>query len=111
ASDVALPRLAELVELNQYTDALALAQQLEQILTGDVRVRKLLPDMSRVFDVTTTPPGIEVQVKPYAAPDTAFRSIGKTPLEGVRFPIGYHRVRLLSPGYQTVDLAVATPLP
>ena len=110
ARDVAMPKLVELVELNKYPEAMALAEQVQQVIPGDARLQKMLPDMSRAFNVDTNPPGAEVQLKPYAAPDTAFRSLGKTPLQEARFPIGIHRVRLVSPGYATVDLVVATPL-
>jgi len=110
ARDVTFPKLVELVELNKYPEAMVLAEQLQQVIPEDARLQKLLPDMSRVFNVETTPPEAELQLKPYAAPDSAFQSLGKTPLHGVRFPIGIHRVRLISPGYETVNLVVATPL-
>ena len=110
ARDEGLPKLAELVELNRYTDALALAAELQKVIPGDVRLQKMLPDMSRVFNVETTPAGAEVQLKPYAAPDTAFRSLGKTALQSVRVPIGIHRIRLSRPGFEAVDLVVGTPL-
>jgi formylglycine-generating enzyme required for sulfatase activity/dienelactone hydrolase/tRNA A-37 threonylcarbamoyl transferase component Bud32 len=110
ARDEGIPKLAELVELNRYTDALALAEELQKVIPGDARLQKMLPEMSRVFNVETTPAGAEVQVKPYAAPDAAFRSLGKTPLQSVRVPIGIHRIRLSSPGFEAVDLVVGTPL-
>ena len=110
ARDEGLPRLAELVELNRYPEALDLAEQLERTIPGDARLEKMFPDMSRVFTVDTTPPGAELQIKPYEAPDSAFRSVGKTPLRSVRVPIGLLRMRLSSPGYERVDLVVATPL-
>ena len=110
ARDEGLTKLAELVELNRYADALALAEQLQTVIPADVRLQKLLPEMSRVFNVETSPPGAQLQLKPYAAPDTAFRSLGKTPLQGIRVPIGTHRFRLSSPGYEPVELVVGTPL-
>jgi len=105
ARDVALPKLVELVELNKYPEAMAIAEQVQRVLPEDPKLRKLLPEMSRLYTVETTPPGATVEVKPYGAADGAWRNLGKTPLRGFRLPYGLHVWRIVSPGYETVTLA------
>ena len=102
ARDVAFPRLSELIELNRYPEAMALAEEVQQVLPDDPKLRKLFPDFSRLYGVETTPPGATVEVKPYAAPDTAWRRLGVTPVRGVRLPYGFHLWRVTLPGYETV---------
>jgi hypothetical protein len=67
AVDEALPQVAELVELNKYPAAVALAGKVEQVVPMDPRLLKLWPEMSRLFAVETSPAGADVYVKEYAA--------------------------------------------
>lgn len=110
ARDEALPKISELVDLNRYSEALELATQVQQILPTDPKLQKLLPEMSRLFSVETTPPGASVQVKAYAAPDGMWRALGTTPLRDVRLPFGYLQFRFSSPGFVTVDRVPVPPL-
>jgi eukaryotic-like serine/threonine-protein kinase len=109
ARDVALPKVAELVELNKYPEAMALAEQVQAVLPDDPKLRKLLPDMSRLYSVETTPPGATVEVKRYGAPDTAWRRLGTTPVRAVRLPFGLHLWRITRPGDQPVIRAYPSP--
>ncbi len=102
ARDVAFPKLVELVELNKYPEAMALAEQLQDILPGDPKLKKLLPEMSRLYTVETSPPGATVEVKRYGAPDGAWRRLGITPLRAFRLPFGLHLWRIALPGHETV---------
>ncbi|MGZ6131550.1 MAG: protein kinase domain-containing protein [Myxococcaceae bacterium] len=105
ARDVAFPKLVELVELNKYAEGMALAGQIQQILPDDPKLKKLLPEMSRLYRVESSPSGATVTVKPYGAPDAAWRPLGTTPLAPFRLPLGLHLWRIALPGYETVTLA------
>jgi formylglycine-generating enzyme required for sulfatase activity/dienelactone hydrolase/tRNA A-37 threonylcarbamoyl transferase component Bud32 len=105
ARDVALPKLVELADLNKYPEATALAEQIQGILPDEPRLRKLLPEVSRLITVETTPSGATVEVKPYAAPETAWRNLGVSPVRPVRLPIGLHLWRITLSGYEPVTLA------
>ena len=111
AVDEALPQVAELVELNRYPAAVALAEKVEQIVPSNPRLLKLWPEMSRLFTVETTPEGAEVWVKEYAAPETEWRHLGKTPLANVRMPFGLHRWRIEKKGFETVEAVPQTLFP
>jgi eukaryotic-like serine/threonine-protein kinase len=105
ARDVAFPKLVELVELNKYPEAMALAEQIQQVLPDDPKLKKLLPEMSRLYRVETVPPGATVLVKQYSAPDDTWRSLGTTPVAPFRLPFGFHLWRITLPGYEPVTLA------
>jgi eukaryotic-like serine/threonine-protein kinase len=110
AVDEALPQVAELVELNKYPAAVALAERVEQIVPTHPRLLKLWPEMSRLFAVETTPEGAEVWVKEYAAPDAEWRRVGRTPLADVRIPFGLYRWRIEKKGFETVEAVPRTLL-
>jgi eukaryotic-like serine/threonine-protein kinase len=109
ARDVGFPRVVELVELNKYPEAMALAEQVQAVLPDDPKLRKLLPEMSRLYSVETTPPGATVEVKPYGAPDTAFRRLGSTPVRAVRLPFGLQLWRITRAGDEPVIRAYPSP--
>jgi formylglycine-generating enzyme required for sulfatase activity/tRNA A-37 threonylcarbamoyl transferase component Bud32/dienelactone hydrolase len=109
ARDVGFPRVVELVELNKYPEAMALAEQVQAVLPDDPKLRKLLPEMSRLYSVETTPPGATVEVKPYGAPDTAWRRLGTTPVRAVRLPFGLQLWRITRGGDEPVIRAYPSP--
>ncbi len=109
ARDVGFPRAVELVELNKYPEAMAVAEQIQAILPDDPKLRKLLPEMSRLYSVETTPPGATVEVKAYGAPDTTWRRLGTTPVRAVRLPFGLHLWRITRAGDQPVIRAYPSP--
>ena len=51
----------------------------------------------------TDPPGAEVFVKGYSAPDDAWVSLGRTPIDAPRFPAGMARIRFVKDGYAPVE--------
>jgi hypothetical protein len=58
--------------------------------------------------VTSSPPGATVQIRDYLTPDSAWQTLGTTPLDGVRIPRGYLAWRISKPG---VGDYVAAPIP
>jgi len=102
ARDFALPKVAELVELNKYPEAMALAEQVQAVLPDDPKLKKLLPEMSRLVTVETTPPGATVEVKLYGSAETAWRQLGMTPIRAFRIPVGLHLWRITAAGFEPV---------
>ena len=101
----ALPRVAELVDRGRYPEAVALAEQVEAVLPDNPKLVELWSGMSKLFDVQTRPEGAEVEVREYAAPDGAWRSLGRAPVRGVRLPLGLYRWRIAKEGFATVERA------
>jgi formylglycine-generating enzyme required for sulfatase activity/dienelactone hydrolase len=109
ARDVGFPRVVELVELSKYPEAMAVAEKIQAVLPEDPKLRKLLPEMSRLYSVETTPPGATVEVKPYGAPDTAWRRLGTAPVRAVRLPFGLQLWRITRAGDEPVIRAYPSP--
>ncbi len=108
AREEAIPEIERLVQDGTATDGLAawsafeLAIQAEQHLADDPLLSRLFPRFSRRVRFHSTPPGASIYAKPYTSPESEWRLIGQTPMDSVRFPLGFSRVKLELTGYQTL---------
>jgi cephalosporin-C deacetylase-like acetyl esterase len=105
AREQALPQIEQLINLDKTADAFALATQVERYIPTDPRLVKAWDDISFKNDITSSPPGASVYWKEYAAPDSAWRLLGKTPIKGRRHPLVDAKWRFELPGYTTVERA------
>ena len=85
-----------------------LAKQAEAIIPGDPKLNELLAQCSLKIDITTEPPGATVSFKEYTTPDAEWTSLGVTPIEQVRVPVGIFRWKLEKEEYETVLAAAST---
>jgi len=112
AKEIALPEIARLIDANDVwrnlVPAYRLAEEAEVVLGDDPGLATLFSRCSLRIDVRTEPPGAHVQMKEYSNPDAAWSSLGVTPLDGVRVPIGIFRWRIEKEGYETVYAAAST---
>ncbi len=112
ARQVALPEIAQSIDDNDVwrnlVPAYRLAEEAEAVLGDDPDLAALFARCSLSIDVRTEPPGAVVQMKEYSKPDAAWSSLGVTPLEGVRVPIGIFRWKIEKEGYETVFAAAST---
>jgi formylglycine-generating enzyme required for sulfatase activity/dienelactone hydrolase len=112
AREVALPEIERLIGENDVWRNLVppyrLAERAEAILGDDSELAQLIAQCSREIDVVTDPPGASVYMKEYADEDAEWISLGVTPLEGVRVPIGIFRWRIAKEGYDTVLAAASS---
>ena len=112
AHETAIPRALQLADAGDWEAAYALARTIERRVPGDSMFNALLPRFARRYTIHTVPAGATVARKPYEAPDSAWQSLGKTPLEGVLVPLSAsgaatydaNRIRITSPGYRALDL-------
>ena len=74
--------------------AFELAREAEAVVPTDSLLARLLPRVARAVHVRTEPSGARLLARPYDAPDGPWTSFGATPLEGLRLPIGFIRLRL-----------------
>jgi dienelactone hydrolase len=104
----ALPQIQRLSESDDIMGAFRLAERVKPVLAGDPEFDRLWRDLVPApTSARTEPAGAEVFVKPYSEPDTPWRKLGLTPLEGVGLPRAYTRFRFEKPGYEPVELAFA----
>jgi formylglycine-generating enzyme required for sulfatase activity len=99
----ALPRIGELTDRGQYAAALTLAQEVARVVPEDPRLPRVWPQVSQAVAIETTPAGADVYVKRYAAPDTEWRILGRSPGVTTRLPLGYYRWRIEKKGFATFE--------
>ena len=100
--------MQRLVDADEVSAAFRIARTVKPILGGDPAFDRLWADITVTsMSLKTDPAGAEVRVKPYDAPDGEWRTVGRTPIEGLELARGYTRFRLEKPGFEPVDLAFA----
>jgi eukaryotic-like serine/threonine-protein kinase len=109
ARNVAVPRIMELVASGEYTEAFGLAVEVERRVPADPLLATLWPQFSAPISLTTMPEGADVYVRGYTADDEEWRLLGRTPLEGLRLPLGVFQVRIEKVGYESQLIAAPNP--
>ncbi len=85
--------------------ALSNLESLERLAPSDSRLPALADRIAVHRPIVTEPDGVDVSVKPYAQPDSAWRHLGRTPLQDVRIARGVFRWKLEKDGFDTVEVA------
>lgn len=106
AREEALPEIERLTQdvavsahgLNAWT-AFEIAQKAQEYIPDDPLFIRLLPSFLRTVRVYSHPSVTRVYAKPYSAPEADWRYIGLTPIDSIRFPLGFTRVKLEKEGY------------
>jgi serine/threonine protein kinase len=80
-----------------------LALRAEEYIPNDPGLKKLWPRMSRLVKIHSDPPGAQVYAKPYMGDNTEWLYFGQTPLDSLRFPRGFSRLKIELAGFQTVE--------
>jgi eukaryotic-like serine/threonine-protein kinase len=103
AREQTLPVIESLSEQERYWEAFALAEQAEKFISGDPALMKLWPVVSRTVSIQTAPPGAAVYTKEYSDQEGAWKYLGQSPLNDIKFPRGLLRWRVEKKGYATVE--------
>jgi dienelactone hydrolase/predicted Ser/Thr protein kinase len=103
--DEAIPELQRLQTSDRPLAALNRARDLERYAPGDVARVK---DTWYGLTLVTSPDGADVQMKDYRDVDGPWLPVGRTPLQDMRLPWGYYRMRITKPGYLPVEIASAS---
>jgi dienelactone hydrolase len=97
----AIPEIESLAEQEEYTAALKLVLQAENIIPGDQRLSDLKNDVTYPITILTDPPGADVYIKDYTNLETdEWDYLGPSPLIDTRAPRGYKRWKITKPGYE-----------
>ena len=96
-------RIQMLEEGREAWDAFVLSRRIDALAPADPMVEQLRPKFTREVSIVSEPPGAIVSVRYYDEPDSEPVVIGRTPLEKVRFPRGFTRLRLELAGHAAVD--------
>jgi eukaryotic-like serine/threonine-protein kinase len=103
AREVALPEIDRLVAKNDYYQAYWLARQAQPYLPGNARLDRFWKDRCSAMWIRTNPPGADVFMKSYRAPEGEWKPVGRTPLEEFPAPSEMLRWRITKEGFEPVD--------
>ena len=97
-----LTTLRQLVDDQRHADAFALAERIAAARGEDAIEPTLWETFSSEFEADSVPQGATVSVQPYDAPELPWRTVGVTPVAGVRLADGAYRLRFELDGYSPV---------
>ena len=101
-------RLDEAVRLGdqgKLAESLDLALEVEKEIPATQALEKLWPEISRVLQAESNPPGATVLAKLYGKDGDSWRNLGVTPLPGARISVLPTQLRFLKQGYVTAERA------
>jgi len=97
----AIPEIDRLNLSGRSMQAVRLAQAAERYAPEEVaRIKESWVD----FRIVTEPEGAQVDVRNYKNPADAWEQFGLSPINA-RVPFAYYRVRLVKPGYKTLEVS------
>jgi serine/threonine protein kinase/formylglycine-generating enzyme required for sulfatase activity/dienelactone hydrolase len=107
AKDELLPRIDQLIEagFEKYPEAYRLATDAEKYIPHDPRLSEFFSRIAVNISIKTEPAGARIYAKEYKHPDNEWQYLGISPVENVRLPVGFFRLRMEREGYETVYAA------
>jgi len=109
AGNETLPELERIVDEIQFLQegpeswqAYELATEIETVIPDDPRLERLWPEFTREIRIASEPSGALVLARYYGDPEGEWRAVGRTPLDSVRYPLGFTRIKLELPGHRSV---------
>lgn len=93
AREEALPEIGRLIEASwgNFTDAYRLAEKAEEYIPNDSKLTELFSKCSLNINIEKEPPGADIYMKAYKAPDSEWNYLGVSPLKNIRLPVGIFR--------------------
>ena len=101
ARELLLPRIQRLADSGSAEAAYRLAREASTIIPGDPALQRVWSRVAVAVTLRTAPPGATLYRRDYAARDTAWQLLGVSPLDSIWFPIGFSRIKVEKPGFQT----------
>ena len=104
ARNDALPRARLLAESNDVDTALILLRKAEAYIGHDRDIDNLRRVYAVPITVQTAPPGADVYIKGYMAPDSPWAYLGKSPIPQVwGAATTPYRIRIVKPGFEPIE--------
>jgi len=100
--------VARLADNDMPFSAFTLAKQVEEYIPENPLLLKTWPRFARYAIILSDPPGARVFIKEYLAPHQDWAYLGLTPLDSVRVPIGFLRLKFEKEGYTVLQVASST---
>jgi serine/threonine protein kinase len=103
AKNEVIPEIERLAEEGHCSAAFRLATKAKQYIPDNPMLIKLWPRFSRYLTIRSEPNGANIFWKEYNAKDGKdWQYAGVTPLDSIRFPIGFSRIKVEKEGFRTV---------
>jgi tRNA A-37 threonylcarbamoyl transferase component Bud32/predicted esterase len=98
-----LAQVQRLIDDEQFVEAVVLARNAGPRLRESREFEWLVDRATVPAIIHTEPPGADVMVKAYRAPEAPWLTLGTTPLQEVRVPRGLLRCRVVKSGFEAVE--------
>ena len=105
AREQAIPKIEKLAKEQNYDAAFNLAKQVEETAPNNPRLIKLWPTISRFIYMSSDPGGADIYRKEYSAVDVDWEYLDQTPIDSLRFPLGFSKLKIEKEGFQIVEVA------
>ena len=96
-----IPRIMNLIENEEYTDAFYLAKEAREVIPGHPDLENLIDGSSRPLSVRTDPPDAEVFIRDYSDSGAEWIAVGRTPFSGRTIPRSPMRWKIVMSGFVT----------
>ena len=110
AREQGIPEINRLIQ-NTPLAAFLVLQKAQKILPGDPQLATIAKSLTRRVSIQSSPPGATVEIQDYGSANSAWLSLGATPLSRVLIPDGYFRWRVSKPGESQLLVARFTDDP
>jgi len=109
AKEELLPRIDKLIEAGQdnYIDAYKLAMEAEKYIPHNRKLSENFTKIAADISIKTEPPEAKVYMKEYKTPESEWDCLGSSPIDKIRLPYGFYRIKMEKDGYKTVFAAYA----
>jgi eukaryotic-like serine/threonine-protein kinase len=101
-----LPRISALVDSANVEGAWALAEDAHSVLGDDPQLTAEYARVSKMVTIRTDPSGATVKRRALSAADTTWHSLGRTPIDSVRVPVGAWYLKFEREGYRPLEVLV-----
>ena len=105
ARTVTLPEIQRLVNQGDYDNAFRLVNSALSVLPDDPQLKQLWLAATIPATIRTEPSGADVAIKDYSNPQASWYSLGRTPLENGRVPVGGLRFRVSANGFEPLEVS------
>jgi dienelactone hydrolase len=98
AREDAVPQINTLLTTFRPLGAMLVLEKAQHYLPDDPQLKQIAADNTTSINITSSPAGAKVEIQDYAFVDSAWHTLGLTPLRNVLLPKGYFRWRISKPG-------------
>jgi formylglycine-generating enzyme required for sulfatase activity len=106
ARNEALPQILRLVEKDDYAAAFRLARQADKYIRKDPILIEQLRKISTEVSITSNPLQAHVYIRDYMVTHGDWEYLGQTPIESVRIPKGYSKLKIAKDRYLPIERGV-----